>query len=124
VVLLGNHFDGDLDAYIGTLDGILDRLEPRPTVLVTMSELDAERAQLNAVIRERSRFHPNLVVVDWAEFSSGDPEVVLRDGGPQLTEEGAARLVVYIAGALGQAPGDGVGECLPSEFTDDTAIVL
>lgn len=124
VVFLGNHFDGDLDAYIVTLDDILDRLAPRPTIVFTMSELDAEHAQLNAVIRERPRFHLHAIVVDWAEFSSGDPEVVLRDGGPQLTEEGAARLVVYVAGALGQAPGDGVGECLPSDFTDDSAIVL
>jgi hypothetical protein len=126
-VMLGNHLDGDVDAFARELDELLDRLAPRPTILYTVTEVDADRAEINRVIRDRPRFHPNVVVVDWAEISAADPDLLLVDGGPEVTEEGSGRLVLVTAGALGPAPGGGgadPGECLPSEFTDDSAIVL
>jgi hypothetical protein len=123
-IMLGNQFDGDLTGFARELDDLLERLAPRPILLYTVTETDAERDALNEVIRDQPRYHPNLVIIDWAEISASGAEELLVDGGPQLTEEGSSRLVLYTAGALQQAPGEPPGECLPSIFTDDSAIVL
>jgi hypothetical protein len=123
-IMLGNQFDGDLSAFTKSLDELLERLAPRPTLIYTLTETDADRVALNEVIRDRPRFHPNLVVIDWAEITAGDPDALLVDGGPFLTPEGTDRLVLFTAAALGTAPGEPPGECLPSLFTDDSAIVL
>jgi hypothetical protein len=41
------------------------------------------------------------------------------------TAEGAKRLALFLAAALGKPADDGqVGECLDPAFTDDSAIVL
>jgi hypothetical protein len=94
-------------------------------VIYTLTETDVGRAALNDVIRDRPRFHSNLVVIDWAEITSADDaDLLLVDDGPFLTEEGSGRLVLFTAAALGEPPGEPPGECLPSVFTDDSAIVL
>lgn len=145
VILLGNLFDGDLVDFESQLTGLIERLEPRPVVLFTLTEVDDEE-EVNDLIRAQPDIHPNVVVVDWAEASASEPEVLLENGGPIPTVDGAARIVVFIAGELGDAPvadeadeaaeadgavdddaqgeDDGQGECLPEVFTDDSAIVL
>jgi hypothetical protein len=124
VVMFGNQYDGDLVEFTRSLDELLRRLAPRPVVIYTVTETDAERAELNEMIRDRPRYHLNLVVIDWAEITAVDAEILLVDDGPLLTEEGSRRLVLYTAAALREAPGEPPGDCLPSVFTDDSAIVL
>lgn len=124
-IFVGNQFDGDVESFTRELDEALTRLAPRPTLIYTLTETDTDRAALNEVIRDRPRFHPNLKVIEWAEITSADDaDLLLVDNGPLLTDEGSGRLVLYTAEALGRAPGDTEGDCLPSVFTDDSAIVL
>ncbi len=123
-VLLGNHFDGDLDGYRRELDAVLDRLSPRPTIVYTLSEIGPDAVAINEVIRALPRTRPNVVIINWDEATGLEPDLLLEDGGPQPTSEGAGRLVLFTAAALGRFPPEGGGECLPSEFTDDSAIIL
>ena len=126
-VMLGNHFDGDLDGYTRRLDALLDRLSPRPTIVYTLSEVTDDAVAINAVIRGLPRSRPNVKIVEWDEVTVLDPDRVFDDGGPELSANGAEVLVLHTVAALGKTPqaeSGGVGECLPSVFTDDTAIVL
>jgi hypothetical protein len=106
-----------LDAFEQWLDDTIDRVAPRPTVLYTLSETDAEpgRVELNDIIRDRPRFHPNVIVVDWAELG-GDAGEVLDESGQALTTDGRKRFSLQTASALGEAPDDPDGECLPSDY--------
>ncbi len=123
-LMFGNHFDGDLEAYARQLEAVLDRLSPRPTIVYTLSEVTADAVAINEIIRELPRAHPNVVVVDWAAATEVDLDLLLKDGGPALTDEGSRRLVLFTAAALGKPLSGEAGECLPSPFTDDSAIVL
>jgi len=126
-IMFGNHFDGDLDAFVRRLDTLLERLSPRPTIVYTLSELDDDAVAINEIIRQLPRSSPNVVVVDWAAATEADPDGLLAGDGPQLTEEGSGLLVLYTAAALGKTPNGErgePGECLPSVFVDDSAIVL
>jgi hypothetical protein len=126
-VMFGNQFDGDLPAFVGQLERLLDRLAPRPTLVYTVSELDDDAAAINEVIRELARAYPSVVVIDWAAATADDVGEMFEDEGPELTEEGSGVLVLYTAAALGKTPGGErgePGECLPSVFVDDSAIVL
>ena len=123
VVMLGNLFDGDLAGFEDDLTGLVERISPRPMIVFTLTEVDDE-AELNDLIRALPDEYPNVVVIDWAELSAAEPDVLLEDGGPLVTEEGSGRLVLFMAAALGDAPGFGEGECLDPTFTDDSAIVL
>ena len=86
------------------------------------------------------------MLIDWAELTADEPDVLLDGGGPQPTREGRGRLVLFTAAALGDAPvgaaaspvGSPVdsseppvdvsveqqGLCFEPVFTDDSAIVL
>ncbi len=123
-IMLGNQFDGDREAFARQFDELIVDAAPRPVIVYTLTEVDEDRTALNEFIRERPRFHRHVVVVDWAELAAADPDLLLVDGGPQLTEDGSDRLVIFTAAELDRAPEDPPGECLPSMFTDDTAIVL
>ncbi|HEY5664884.1 MAG TPA: hypothetical protein VIS05_12710 [Ilumatobacter sp.] len=123
-VMLGNMFDGDLEAYTDELRSVLDRLAPRPTIVFTISEVSDETAEINAVIRALPRSRPQVVVADWAAVSAENPDRFLRDGGFVPTSRGVDRLVALAAEVLGEVAPSDRGECLPSLFTDDSAIVL
>jgi hypothetical protein len=128
-VMLGNHFDGDAQAFADEYDALLDRLSPRPTLVYTLTELTDDSAALNRVIRAKAGQRPNVVVADWAAETETESarDDLLDDGGPQLTNDGSDQLVLLTAALLGKTPGGEQGEsgeCLPSVFTDDSAIVL
>jgi hypothetical protein len=113
VVMLGNNFRGDYDAFTVAFDQLLDRLEPRPTVIFTLAERDPEHIRINTFLRWRSYFHPNVYVVDWARYTAAEPEVLLQGDGLHLTDEGRNRLVLFTADALGQvADPAGEAECV------------
>ncbi len=124
VVMLGNQYDGDIARFERELTGMIERLAPRPVVVFTLSDVAGDRTEINDLIRDLPRFTPHVVVVDWAEITAAEPDQLLDDGGPALTEEGSGRLVLFMAAALGEAPGDLGGECLEPVFVDDSAIVL
>lgn len=126
-IMFGNHFDGDLEGFVRQLETMLRRLSPRPTIVYTLTELNDDALAINEVIRELPRSFPAVVVVDWAAATEAAPDTLLDGGGPQLTGDGSGLLVMYTAAALGQTPGGErgePGECLPSVFVDDSAIVL
>lgn len=125
-VMLGNHFDGDINAFAEQYDALLDRLWPRPTLVYTLPEVSDDAVAINRVIRAKARLRANVVLADWAAETQteSDRDDLLDDGGPQLTAAGAERLVLLTAAALGRTPDGEPGECLPSVFTDDSAIVL
>ena len=123
-VMLGNHFQGDVAAYRQELDELLEALDPRPTIVYTLVENDTYQADLNEIIRELPRFHPHVVVVDWAEIVAAEADVLTADTPSGLSVEGGRRLALFTVAALGEAPtGDEPG-CLDPFFVDDSAIVL
>jgi hypothetical protein len=123
-LLFGHHVEDTVDDFERRLDGVLDRLEPQPVVLVTVAELGDQQVEVNRVLRERARDRPNVVVVDWAEAVAAEPDVLLDGGGPTPSAEGAGRLALFTAAILGQVAGDRPGTCVEPVFTDDSAIVL
>jgi hypothetical protein len=123
-LMFGHHVEDTVEDFERTLDEILDRLDPRPVILVTVAELGDEQVQINRALRERQRSRANVVILDWAEATSSEPDVLLDDGGPTPSEEGAGRLALFTAALLSRTPGDDPGTCLEAVFTDDSAIVL
>lgn len=125
VVFLGSNYGGDVERYRAGLHEILDRLAPRPTVLVTVTEFRPDRADVNDVIRGMLAFYPEVEVLDWAEITGAD-RTLLSGDGLHLSPDGRARLALEVADIVGAAPPgpDGAppdGECLSTTFTDDSA---
>lgn len=104
VVMLGNNYRGDYEAFTAAYDSLLDRLAPRPTVIFTLTEDDPAKAEINDFIEWRAYFHPNVVVVDWAGYTGDEPERLLGGDGLHLSSEGRRRLVLFTAAALGTVP--------------------
>lgn len=123
-LMFGHHVTVTVTDFEQRLDALLDRLAPRPVILYTVAESGDVQVEVNRVIRERQRSRFNVVVVDWAEATDDEPDVLLEDGGPVPSEEGAGRLALFTAALLSRVPGDEPGACLESVFTDDSAIVL
>ncbi len=122
-VMLGNWFDGDYDAYARAVTTLIDTVQPRPLVLYTVTEFGPNHVRINEFVRDRVRFHPNVVVIDWAATTSEDGNLVKFPDKPTPSEEGERRLVALTAEVLGTI-GDSPGSCLPAAFEDDSAIVL
>lgn len=123
-LMFGHHVPGTVDDFERTLDELLERLDPTPVILYTVAELGDEQVEVNRLLRERQRSWPNVVLVDWAEATGLEPDVLLDGGGPTPSEEGAGRLALFTAAVLSRVPGDQPGTCFDSQFTDDSAIVL
>lgn len=122
VITLGSNFGGDLDAYRARLLRALDRLEPRPVVLVTVSEFRPDRAQVNEVIREVARFYSEVRVLEWGATTAAEPALLSADR-LHPSDAGRARLASDLAVVLGSpSPDGGAGSCLASSFVDDSAI--
>ena len=124
VVFLGSNYGGDQERYRAELFDILDRLAPRPTVLVTVTEFRTNRAEVNEVVRSMVDYYPQVQVLDWAVITAEDRSLLSGDG-LHLSADGRARLAIELAAMLGQAPSTNgdvpAGECLSSSFTDDSA---
>jgi hypothetical protein len=121
VVMLGNNYGADKAVFSDYLSDIVERLAPRPTVLLTVTEFRPDRADVNDAIYEIAAAHDNVRVVDWAAETADDPALVGGDG-LHLSNEGRVRYADLVGLALGSAPGYGEGDCLGSEFTDDATI--
>jgi hypothetical protein len=121
VVMLGNNYGADKAVFHGYLDDIVDRLAPRPTVLLTVTEFRPDRADVNDAIYDVAAEHDNVRVVDWAGETASEPDLVGGDG-LHLSDLGRARYADLVGSELGWAPGVGEGDCLGSSFTDDSAV--
>lgn len=120
VVLLGTNYRGDQLEYAATLGQILDELGDIPVVLLTVSEFEPDRAEVNAAIAREVLTRDNIWVVDWASISQASG--VLAGDRIHPTSKGQGLLATAIALVLGRAPaGSGAGQCLGSEHTDDSS---
>ena len=122
VVMLGNNYGADKGVFSDYLEDIVDRLAPRPTVLLTVTEFRPDRADVNDTIYEIAADYDNVRVVDWAAETADEPALVGGDG-LHLSDLGRARYADLVGRALGRAPGFGEGDCLGSDFTDDSAVI-
>ncbi|MEO6652338.1 MAG: hypothetical protein ABIP17_06750 [Ilumatobacteraceae bacterium] len=123
-IMFGNHFDGDVEAFRTDLTALVTAVSPRPTIVYTVDEDDTYQESLNEIIRELPRFFSNVVVIDWAQIVRDEPDVFVADTPSDLSDEGRARLALFTAAALGEAPSGAEPGCVESIFTDDSAIVL
>lgn len=117
VVFLGTNYWRDQEKYQADLVRILDRLAPRPTVLISVSEWRNEQREVNEVIADQVLNRDNVWFIDWRTISRTPGVLSSDDIHP--SKEGNQLLVNLLAETLGQAPGDTQGACLPSEFSDD-----
>ncbi|HUC32107.1 MAG TPA: hypothetical protein VMS14_01815 [Ilumatobacteraceae bacterium] len=118
VILLGNNYRGNQQQYREQMDELVERLSPRPVVLLTVSEFEPSRVKVNEVIFELAQKYDNVLIVDWGATTAADQSLVGADG-LHLTTKGRASLAGEVALALGPAP-VGPGECLDTEFDDDS----
>ena len=119
VVFLGSNYGGDPVRFEEELRKILDRLAPRPTLLLTVTQYRPDWAEANEVIRRLADEYEHVTLVDW-ESIAATPGVLSSDR-LHPTEEGRQVLAEVIAASLGQVA-VGEGECLKSQFSDDSAI--
>jgi hypothetical protein len=117
----GSDVDGnDADAvaeFETELGDLVERVSPRPVLLFTLADEGSGRSAVNDVIRAQPQSHHNVLVVEFAD--AGDDGVpVVDNSGRSLTDDGMKRFSIRTAAAVGDAPGDGEGACLPSDYTD------
>jgi hypothetical protein len=115
--MLGNNYRNDPGQFAADLDAILQRLSPRPTLLLTVTEFKDAQSEVNYVVRSLAPDYPNVHVVDWAARTN-EAEELLGDDGLHLSEAGRAELARMIGMRLLAV--DGAGECLGSEYDDDS----
>ena len=101
VVMLGNNYGADQAVFEDYLTEIVDRLSPRPTVLLTVTEFRPDRAEVNEVIYDIAADNENVRVVDWAAETADDPALVAGDG-LHLSDLGRARYADLVGLELGQ----------------------
>jgi hypothetical protein len=118
VVFLGSNYGGDQLRYEAELVRILDRLAPRPTLLLTVTEYRPDYVEVNEVVDRLGAARDNVTVIDWKTIS--ETPGVLSSDRLHPTDAGRRVLAESVAAALG--PVDGVGECLRSTFRDDSSV--
>ncbi len=119
VVFLGSNYGGDPVVYEAELRRILDRLAPRPTLLFTVTQYRPNYADVNEVVRRLDTEYDNVTLVDW-ELAALTPGVL---SGDRLhpTDQGRQLIADLVAASLGRVSA-GEGECLRSQFRDDSKI--
>ena len=121
VMFFGSNFNGSVNNFRSTLETLLDRLSPRPILLLTVTEFQQSRIEVNEIIREVAAEQPNVQILDWARITAAEPGLLNSDG-LHLSTAGKNRITTEMALALGTAPTlatNGEGECLPTLFTED-----
>lgn len=121
VVFLGTNYGGDEVRYETELDRILDRLSPRPVVLVTVTNHGPLLPEANEVIEREVLTRSDVDVFDWTTVS--EIPGVLSGDGIHPTDAGRQLLIDGLALVLGRAPvvAGAPGRCLSSEMVDDSA---
>ena len=117
-VFLGTNYLGDQASYRRQLEKIVQRLAPSPVVLLTVTEFEDSRRQVNDAITLVAAEFPNVHLLDWGAIAAADAATILRGDGHHLTNEGRAKLASTLAGVLGDAPAQ-PGKCLSTSYTND-----
>jgi len=118
VIFLGSNYGGDAQKYEAELVKILDRLEPRPVVLLTVTEYRPNYVEVNEVVTRLGAERDNITVLDWTTISASPG--VLSGDRLHPTDNGRRVLSESVAAALG--PVEGEGECLRSTFRNDSSV--
>jgi hypothetical protein len=111
VVMLGNNYRHDPRQFDEQLEEILDLLSPAPVLLLTVTEFEADRAEVNYVIRTEAAERVNVDVLEWADRTRHDDSLV-GDDGLHLSQRGRAAIASMVGLALGDAPDYSVGDCI------------
>ncbi len=111
VLNFGSNYRGDPADYGLTLRRMLNRLLPRPVLLVTVSEPVENRAEVNYVLREAARRYETVGVLVWPDARGVAGSLTAGDG-LHLSGAGQERLATLVRDAVGEAPGDATGACL------------
>jgi hypothetical protein len=119
VIMLGNNFDGNVDAYRYVLTDLVNKLSPQPVVLLTVTEFRPDRAAVNGVIRDVASTRSNVTIVDWSARTADAPDVLGGDG-LHLSDLGRTVIAGEVAARMGAAPVS-PGKCLSTRYTDDSA---
>ena len=118
VVFLGSNYEGIKESYVKQMNKILEKLSPRPVLLVTTSLFRNSQREVNDVIYDLAKEYKNVSILDWATISRANG--VLSPDGIHLSNNGRSVFAVAVARALDIAPFR-EGECLDSKFRDDSA---
>lgn len=127
VVMLGNNYDGEPQAFADELDRLLDELEPLSVVLVNVTRFEPEQDEVNYVLAATADEREGVRLLDWATRTSEDTpgaDRLLAGDGLHLSTEGQDALAAMIARELGTAPAGSEGDCLRSSFRDDSGGTL
>jgi hypothetical protein len=120
-VFLGSNYMGDQLAYRKQLERIVQRLSPRPVVLLTITLFEDSRQEVNDAVMLVSAEFPNVHVLDWGSIAAADAPTILRGDGLHLTNAGRAVLASTVASVMGHAPAE-PGQCLSTSFTNDSGL--
>ena len=118
VIFLGTNYEGDKDSYAKQMRRILDRLSPRPVLIINTSLFRNAQREVNAAIAVLVGEYKNISILNWAVISK--VEGVLSDVRVHLSQRGRSVFSVAVARALDIAPFR-EGACLESKFRDDSA---
>ena len=120
-VFLGSNYLGDQLSYRKQLEKIVQRLSPSPVVLLTETEFEDNRREVNDAITLVSAEFPNVHLLDWGSIAAANAATILRGDGLHLTNDGRGVLASTIAGLMGQAP-QPQGDCLSTSFSNDSGL--
>ncbi len=118
VVFLGSNYEGIQDSYAKQMRKIVEKLTPRPVLLVNTSVFRYAQRDVNQVLDDLAVEFENVSILDWASISKSNG--VLAPDGVHLSKNGRSIFAVAIARALDIAPFR-EGDCLDSRFRDDSA---
>ncbi len=118
VVYLGSNYEGNKESYGKQMRKIVEKLTPRPILLVNTSLFRNAQREVNQVIDDLAAEFENVSILDWATISKSGG--VLAPDGVHLSKNGRSIFSVAVARALDIAPFR-EGECLDSKFRDDSA---
>ncbi len=118
VVYLGSNYEGNKESYGKQMQKIIEKLTPRPILLVNTSLFRNAQREVNQVIDDLAAEFENVSILDWATISKSGG--VLAPDGVHLSKNGRSIFSVAVARALDIAPFR-EGECLDSKFRDDSA---
>jgi len=119
IIFLGNNYGEDQVVFESYLHAMLERLAPRPTILINTSLFDPAQIQVNDAIAYDAAAYPNVAVIDWAKVTYEDQTLTGADG-LHLTPAGRSALAYQLAVAMGPAPAQ-PGKCLDTNFHNDSA---
>jgi hypothetical protein len=119
VIMLGTNYGGDEIGYEAALAELLDRLAPRPTIVLTTTAFREMQNEVNAAIGRQVLARDNVDALDWSTISAA-PGVISGDR-IHATDAGRELMAGMIASMLGPAPVQ-PGDCLSTEFRNDSAV--